>query len=94
MAIWYFRVTPEDSSKLPELVASISSALDCEPEEEDEDSARWETKQTAYEGAIEKILKDASFCGEVISDGESSGYGIEEWTFADGILTDVYKQEE
>ena len=82
-------MTPDDSSQLSSLVEQISKAIATHPEDQDDESARWETKHSYFEYGMEEVLKKTKFSGEVLSDGEASGYGVQEWIYVDGELKET-----
>ena len=86
MAQWYYSINFDSiGSAEKELIKEISMAFGYEPENGDE-CPRWECKHTAYESYIEPILKKAGFSGSITSDGEISGYSVQEWTLEKGII--------
>ena len=94
MADWGFRFTPEDNEILPALVRTLTDAIQAPPDDEDDESARWETRSSYFDTTIAPLLSRMKFTGEVLSDGESSGESIQEWTYEDGTRTAVYTVED
>lgn len=94
MADWGFRFTPEDNAVLASLVRTLTDAIQAPPDDEDDESARWETRSSYFDTTIAPLLSRMKFTGEVLSDGESSGESIQEWTYEDGTRTAVYTVED
>jgi len=94
MADWGFRFTPDDSATLSSLVRDLTRVIQAPPDDEDEESARWETRSAYFDTTIAPLLSEIQFCGEVLSDGEASGEAIQEWTFENGSLTSIYTVED
>ena len=94
MAQWYYSINFESIGKAErELIKEISTALGYEPENGDE-CPRWECKHTAYEAYMEPILNKASFSGSITSDGEISGYSIQEWTLEKGKIRSIEEYDD
>ena len=93
MAYWGFRFTPEDQGTLESLVSILTEALQAPPDDVDQESANWETRSSYFDTTIAPILTKVQFTGEVLSDGESSGASIQEWTYVDGERTSIYTVE-
>ena len=86
MAQWYYSIKFDALGKDElALIEKISQSMGYEPETIDA-NPRWDCKHTAYEAVIEPILKEEGFSGIVVSDGEISGYPVQEWTLEDGTI--------
>ncbi len=94
MADWGFRFTPEDGNTLQGLVLALSEAIQAPPDDEDDASARWDTRSSYFDTTIAPVLATRKFCGEVLSDGEASGESVQEWTYEDGACTSIYTVED
>lgn len=93
MADWGFRFTPESEKRLAELVDELEKVLQAPPNDRDDESARWETKSSYFDTAIAPVLMRLQFSGEILSDGEASGGGVQEWTFERGERTEIFEVE-
>ena len=94
MADWGFRFTPDDRSLLPSLVQKLTDAIQAPPDDEDDESAHWETRSSYFDTTIAPVLRTMKFTGEVLSDGEASGESIQEWTYEAGERTSIYTVED
>jgi len=90
MADWGFRFTPENADDLDPLVDALTEVITYAPDERDDESARWETKSGLFDLDIAPVLKSLKFSGEVLSDGEASGQGVQEWTYEAGERTSIF----
>jgi len=89
MADWGFRFTPDDSEDLEQLVFSLTEAFGCEPDDLEDESARWECRSGIFDELIAPVLVTLEFSGEVLSDGEASGGSVQEWAYESGTRTMV-----
>lgn len=94
MAVWYYRFTPDDPSILVKLRSPLIELIGFDPEDEDGDSLRFEIHTTEFSDKVVPALGKLEYSGEVLCDGETHGYPIEEWTFESGKHTDTHIQEE
>ena len=89
MAVWYYRFTPDQPADVPKLRAPLIEVIGSEPEDEDQDSLRFEIHTVEFDEKVVPALAKLQYSGEVLCDGESHGYPIEEWTFEAGKHTDT-----
>jgi len=89
MAVWFYRFTPDAREDVAKLRAPLVELIGSEPEDEDEDSLRFEIHTTEFNDKVVPGLAKLDYSGEVLCDGENQGYPIEEWTFESGKHTDT-----